>query len=155
MAKKPTKKTARKSKRYSPKTDLKFRSGIESTIADELTDEGISFNYEPVSGKIPYIIPASKHSYLPDFYITTRTGKEIIIEVKGIWVYADRYKHLLIRIANPDLDIRFVFSNSRNKIRKGSKTTYRDICEGRGKGLFKGQVWKYTDKTLDKEWLDE
>lgn len=133
----------------------RFRSGIESKIAEQLTKEGISYDYEPDWGKIPYTIPASKHSYLPDFYITTRKGKKIIIEVKGIWVYADRYKHLLIRKANPNLDIRFVFSNSKNKIRKGSKTTYRDICEGRGKGLFKDVTWLYSDKSIKKEWFDE
>lgn len=145
-----------KKKKYSPlKRDNKFRSGIEATIADQLTKEGISFDYEPDWGKIPYLIPASKHSYLPDFYITTRTGKKIIIEVKGIWVYADRFKHLLVRKANPDLDIRFVFSNSKNKIRKGSKTTYRDICEGRGKGQFKDVTWLYSDKTINGEWFNE
>lgn len=140
-------------KKKSPKT--KFRSGIEATIAQQLLDSGTSFDYEPVWGKIPYIIPASKHSYLPDFYITSKSGKKIIIEVKGIWVYADRYKHLLIRKANPSLDIRFVFSNSKNKIRKGSKTTYRDICEGRGKGPFKGVVWQYTDKKIKEDWINE
>lgn len=132
-----------------------FRSKIESDIADQLSTKKIDFSYEPAWGKIPYTVPASKHSYLPDFYLTTRTGKKIIVEVKGIWVYDDRYKHLLIRKANPNLDIRFVFSNSKNKIRKGSKTTYRDICEGKGLGMFKGVEWKYSDKTINEDWLDE
>lgn len=146
---------SKKKTRDQSKSTYLFRSGIESTIAEQLTKNKISFDYEPAWGKIPYIIPESKHSYLPDFYITSKSGKKIIIEVKGIWVYADRYKHLLIRKANPELDIRFVFSNSKNKIRKGSKTTYRDICEGRGQAPFKGVTWKYTDKKIKKEWLDE
>lgn len=145
----------KKKKATRSKSSNKFRSGIEATIAEQLKREKISFSYEPEDGKIPYIIPASKHSYLPDFYIKTRTGKTIIIEVKGIWVYADRLKHLLIRQANPKLDIRFVFSNSRNKIRKGSKTKYCDICNGEGKGIFKGVTWQYSDKLIKKEWFDE
>lgn len=143
------------SEKKSSHTNYRFRSKIEATVAADLEKEGIGFDYEPAWGKIPYIVPASKHSYLPDFYITTKTGKKIIIEVKGIWAYADRYKHLLIRKANPELDIRFVFSNSKNKIRKGSKTTYRDICEGRGKGIFKDVSWKYSDKTINKDWYYE
>lgn len=77
------------------------------------------------------------------------------IETKGIWAYDDRYKHYLIRCQHPELDIRFVFTRSKSRISKGSKTTYRDICEGRGRGVFRGVTWKYADKTIPKEWLNE
>lgn len=138
------------------KTSPPFRSGLEERLSDELTSSKIGFDYEPSDRKIPYVIPASNHTYLPDFYIRTRgTGKEIIIEAKGIWVYEDRYKHLLIKRANPHLDIRFVFSNANSKIRKGSKTTYADICNGKGTGMFKGVTWPYSNKTLNKDWFDE
>lgn len=132
-----------------------YRSKLEKEIARELDLEQIKYDYEPKWGKLQYIIPAKASTYLPDFYITTKSGKTIIIECKGIWIYEDRYKHLLIRRSRPDLDIRFVFSNSKNKIRKGSKTTYADICEGKGRGYFKGVKWKYADKRIPKEWLEE
>ena len=133
----------------------KYRSGLEVEVAKQLSNNNISFLYEPDWGKLSYKVPVKSRVYIPDFYITTRTGKTIIIECKGIWVFEDRYKHLLIRKQNPELDIRFVFSNSKNKIRKGSKTTYADICDGKGKGLFKDVIWKYSDKKIPKDWLEE
>ena len=128
-------------KKKKSKTKSPFRSGLEENVSNQLISQGVGFSYEPKDRKIAYVIPSSNHSYLPDFYVTTKSGKEIIIEAKGIWDFKDRQKHLLIRRAHPDLDIRFVFSNARAKIRKGSKTTYADICEGRGTGMFKGVTW--------------
>ena len=137
------------------KNNNSFRSGLEKEICDQLKKEGITYDYEPKWGKLKYIIPQKEASYLPDFYITTKSGKKIVIECKGIWVYVDRLKHYLVRKARPDLDIRFVFSNSKSKIRKGSPTTYADICNGKGRGIFKDQVWKYSDKRIPKAWLEE
>lgn len=132
-----------------------YRSGLEKEVAAQLKRTKTSFRYEPKDGKINYTIPAKNATYLPDFYIKTKSGKEIIIEAKGIWVYSDRLKHLLIRQSQPELDIRFVFSNPRSRIRKGSKTTYADICDGKGKGPFKDITWKYATKKIPKEWLNE
>lgn len=132
-----------------------YRSKIEEEVSTQLDKNGTTYHYEPKWGKLEYTIPAKKCHYLPDFYITTKSGKVLIIEVKGIWAYEDRYKHLLIKKSMPDLDIRFVFSNPKNKIRKGSSTTYADICEGKGRGYFKGVTWPYASKKVPKEWLDE
>jgi len=132
-----------------------YRSGLEDRTAELLTKRGVKFKYEPKDGVITYNVPAKTCKYTPDFYVTTKTGKTIIIETKGIWDREDRVKHLLIKQQAPHLDIRFVFSSSRSRIRKGSKTTYRDICEGRGRGPFKGVVWRYADKTIPEDWLDE
>ena len=63
--------------------------------------------------------------YLPDFVLDD-TG--IILEVKGRFTREDRKKHLFLRESNPDADVRFVFTNSKNKIYKGSKTSYADWC---------------------------
>ena len=132
-----------------------YRSGLEQRVAEHLEKKGIDYEFEPKEKKIEYIVPAKRSLYLPDFYIKTKSGKTIIIETKGIWVYEDRYKHLLIRQSSPELDIRFVFSNSRAKIRKNSKTTYADVCNGEGRGYFKGVTWKYADKLIPEEWLNE
>ena len=139
-------------KRFNP---YSVRSGLEESICEELDSKGIVYKYEPVEGKIPYTVPESYHTYTPDFILTTKTGKKLIVESKGIWDYEDRKKHLLIKQQHPDLDIRFVFSRSKSRIRKGSATTYGDICEGRGRPPFKGVTWKYADKAIPEEWLEE
>lgn len=130
----------------------KFRSGLERKISFTLKRKKVEHTYETL--KVHYTIHAER-VYTPDFEVTTKSGKKIIIEAKGIWDETDRKKHLLIRQQHPDLDIRFIFSNSKTKIRKGSLTTYADICNGLGRGPYKGVVWKYADKKIPPEWLEE
>ena len=138
-----------------PKTE-RFRSKLEALVAEQLDLNNIEYTYEDKETKIDYTKPAIKRSYLPDFLIRSKSGKYIYVEAKGIWDYDDRYKHCLIRQQHPELDIRFVFQRAGQRIRKGSKTTYKDICDGRGKGIFKDVVWKYgTGGIIPKEWLDE
>jgi len=45
------------------------------------------------------------------------------------------------------MDIRFVFTNSKNKINKKSKTTYGMWCEKNG--------FKYADKEIPDSWFEE
>jgi len=118
-----------------------FKSGLEENISQQIEGKGIVVQYE--SEKIPYIIPASEHTYNPDF----RLPNGIIVETKGRFVAADRKKHQLVKQQHPDLDIRFVFSNSKNKISKNSKTTYGMWCEKNG--------YKYADKEIPEEWFLE
>ena len=115
-----------------------YRSGLEDVISEDLKKRGVDFGYETV--KIKWQLIESK-TYPPDFILPNG----IIIESKGRFVLDDRKKHLKVREQNPDLDIRFVFSNSRNKIRKGSKTTYAMWCE---KNNF-----LYADKRIPDEWI--
>ncbi len=133
-----------------------FRSGLEQKVAEQMDSLGVKYEYENNETKIKYSIPAHQASYLPDFLLQLPSGRRIYVEAKGIWDYKDRYKHLLIRRQHPEHDIRFVFQRAGQRIRKGSATTYRDICEGRGRGLFKGITWKYGDKGLiPEEWLED
>lgn len=118
-----------------------FKSGLEETISNQINDKGIKVEYE--TEQVTYSIPASDHTYHPDF----RLPNGIYVETKGRFVIADRKKHLLIKEQHPELDIRFVFSNSRNKINKNSKTTYADWCTKHG--------FKYADKTIPEEWFNE
>jgi hypothetical protein len=120
-----------------------YRSGFEETIANQLTEKKVNFEYEEKKNKINYIVPATNHSYLPDF----KLPNGIIVETKGRFVLADRKKHKLIKEQFPDLDIRFVFSNSNAKLSKGSKTTYAMWCE-------KLDI-KYADKSIPESWLLE
>lgn len=118
-----------------------YRSGLEEKLAAQLSQAGVDVAYESMT--IPYEKPASKHRYTPDFPLPNG----IIIESKGRFVTADRAKHLLIKKQHPHLDIRFVFSSSKARISKTSKTTYASWCEKYG--------FKYADKLIPEEWLKE
>ena len=69
----------------------------------------------------------------------------LVIETKGRFVTADRQKHILIKEQHPDLDIRFLFQNSKARISKSSKTTYADWCRKHG--------FQFADKVVPEEWL--
>ena len=69
------------------------------------------------------------------------------METKGRFTVSDRQKHLLIKEQQPELDIRFVFSNQNAKLYKGSKTTYAQWCEKNG--------FQYAHKTIPDDWLSE
>jgi hypothetical protein len=118
-----------------------FRSGLEERIAEQLDKAGVDYTYEQV--KLNYIKPASKHVYTPDFVL----ANGIIVETKGRFLLADRQKHVLVKRHNPTLDIRFVFSNSKARISKASRTTYADWCNKNG--------FKFADKEIPQEWMDE
>lgn len=117
-----------------------YRSGLEEIVDSTLKQRNIDGEYE--KHKIKYTIPATDHTYTPDF----RLPNGIFVETKGRFVVEDRKKHVLIKKQHPELDIRFVFQNSKNKIRKGSPTTYADWCIKHG--------FIYADKTIPQEWLD-
>lgn len=127
-----------------------FRSGLEERISKELEGTGCCFTYE--QEVIHYEKPARNSKYTPDFVIQKRpdgTEKErpLVIESKGRFLTADRQKHLLVKNQHPNVDIRFVFSNSRQRISKQSKTTYAMWCEKHG--------YKYADGSVPDEWLWE
>jgi hypothetical protein len=118
-----------------------FRSGLEERVAEQLDQLGIEYTYEKV--KLKYVKPASQHVYTPDFVL----ANGIIVETKGRFLAPDRQKHILVKRHNPELDIRFVFSNSNARISKASKTTYAMWCRKHG--------YKFADKTIPEEWLNE
>ena len=127
--------------RYSPTKPGEFRSGLEEKVATELKIQGISFGYEII--KVPFVKPVSTHKYLIDFVLPNG----IAIETKGIFDSADRKKHLLVKEQHPELDLRFVFSNSKSRLSKQSKTTYGKWCDQHG--------FIYSDRSIPQAWLDE
>lgn len=94
-----------------------YRSQFELNIAQTLAKKGVKFEYE--SKKLVYI--PDPRTYTPDFYIVST---DIYIEAKGHLDKADRVKLLLVKKQYPDIDLRLLFMNCRNKIYRGSKTTY-------------------------------
>jgi len=118
-----------------------FRSGLEDKVSQQLLDEGVPVKYEEMY--IEYIRPQSSHKYTPDFELPNG----IIIETKGRFMVADRKKHLLIKEQHPELDIRFVFSSSKAKLSKGSKTTYALWCTKHG--------FEFADRLIPRAWLKD
>jgi len=127
----------RQKKRRSQRTS-NYRSGFEATLANQLKRGGVSFQYETL--QLEYTKTAT---YTPDFILPNG----IIIEAKGLWTVEDRTKHLLVKAQHPHLDIRLVFMNAFNKIRKGSNTTYAAWCEKKN--------IQYANKTIPKSWLSQ
>ena len=117
-----------------------YRSGLEHKISEALKEQGIDFEYE--SMKIEWEDLAYR-TYTPDFVL--KNG--IIIESKGMFTAADRRKHLAIQKQHPTLDIRFVFENSRRKLRKGAKSNYAEWCIKYG--------FRYYDRIIPEDWLKE
>lgn len=118
-----------------------YRSGLEDLIGEQLRAGGIPFLYEEFA--IPFSQPAKPRKYTPDFLIPNA----VVVESKGRFLTADRQKHLLVQAQYPQLDLRFVFSNSRTRISKQSKTTYADWCEAKG--------FLYADRIIPQAWLRE
>jgi len=118
-----------------------YRSGLEEDLDAVLKENNIDGEYE--KHKIKYTIPTTDHTYTPDF----KLPNGIYIETKGRLVLADMKKHILIKQQHPHLDIRFVFQNSKAKIRKGSTTTYAMWADKHG--------FRWANKTIPLDWLCE
>lgn len=117
-----------------------YRSGLEHKLSVYLKELKYKFTYESL--KIEWQDLAYR-TYTPDFIL--KNG--IIIETKGRFIAADRRKHLAIKKQHPSLDIRFVFENSRNKLRKGAKSTYAQWCLKHD--------FRYYDRIIPEDWLKE
>jgi len=117
-----------------------YRSGLELKVAQDLDEQGVEYLYEKV--KIEWEDLAYR-TYTPDFVL----NNGIIIETKGMFTAADRRKHLAIKKQHPKLDIRFVFENSKRKLRKGAKSSYAEWCIK--------YDFKYYDRIIPEDWLKE
>ena len=117
-----------------------YHSGLEHTVSIYLKERNHTFLYEGI--KIEWEDLAYR-TYTPDFVL----NNGIIIETKGLFTAADRRKHLAVKKQHPKLDIRFVFTNSRSKLRKGAKSTYAEWCIQYG--------FRYYDRIIPEDWLKE
>jgi len=117
-----------------------YRSGLEHKVSVYLTERKHKYGYECL--KIEWEDLAYR-TYTPDFVL----NNNIIIETKGMFTAADRRKHLCIKKQHPELDIRFVFENSKRKLRKGAKSTYGQWCIKYG--------FQYFDRVIPEDWLKE
>lgn len=116
------------------------RSDFELRVAKDLEKRKVPFKYE--EQVLFYEVPARRARYTPDFVLSNG----IIVEVKGRLTTADRKKMVLVKLANPNLDIRLLFQRSVNPIRKGSSTTYASWAEKHG--------FQWCEGTVPEEWLN-
>jgi len=135
-----------KFKRVQISKGVVLKSGLEEVVFTYLKKNKLSFKYEGL--KITYFQPEIKKTYTPDFPIKG----SFIIETKGAFNSADRKKMKLIKKQNPELDIRFIFSNSKTKIGKKSLTTYGKWCELNN---FPYHCIQSTKETFPNDWLKE
>ena len=124
---------------FHKKRTSNYRSGLEENVINNLKQRNVNFKYE--QRIINYFKPSTKHKYTPDIEL----DNGILIEIKGFFKREDRKKHLLVKERNPKLDIRFIFGNSKNKIYKGSKTSYADWC-------LKHE-FVFADKVIPTDWI--
>ena len=102
------------------------RSNFEDRVEDTLKFLNAKYEYEP--DKLKYSLPATVHSYCPDFKI----HKNVYIEAKGEFTAADRKKMLAVREQYPQVKIYMLFQKAGNTLSKKSKTTYTDWCDKNG-----------------------
>ena len=119
-----------------------FRSGAEYTVAKDLIERGIKFDYE--KHKYTYIrnvrsgvckdcggrSVGKRSTYTPDFYLR-RVNK--FVEVKGRFVAADRAKlQTVVSEIRQDKKDLFILFGADNAIAKGSKTRYSTWAKANG-----------------------
>ena len=99
------------SKQFKAARKYGYRSGLEQKLALYLTQLRVKYSYESI--KIEWEDLAYR-TYTPDFIL----DNGIIVETKGMFTTMDRRKHIAIKRQHPKLDIRFIFENSKRKLRK-------------------------------------
>ena len=132
-----------------------YRSKLEVSVAEQLEDAGVKFDYEQY--KLSYSLNIRNaeccscggdavvqfHEYLPDFWIK---GTDIVIEAKGRFTAADRKKILAVTETNPLVEVRMLFQIDQ-KLSKGRKKRYSDWCDDND--------IRYSIGTIPEEWLHE
>ena len=118
----------------------RYRSGLEKEVAAYLRKTQKKVRYEVL--KIEWE-DLRYRTYTPDFIL----DNGIIIETKGIFDSDDRRKHREIQRQHPELDIRFVFSNAKDKLYKGAKSRYCHWCEQ--------HKFQWAHRVIPEDWLKE
>ena len=124
-----------------------FRSKFELSLAQQLKDAGIKYDYEKwryeyftkVSGGICNDCAGThvekRQWYTPDFFLPNG----IVIEAKGHFTAGNRTTLKAVREAHPTLDLRIVFM-ANNRIGKNSLTRNTDWAEKHGFQCTIGEI---------------
>ena len=111
----------------------KTRNKFEKRIESVLKKAKVKFTYE--SEKLPYVIAGH---YIPDFIITTKSGK-IYLETKGHFRPEAKRKMAAVKRQHPEIDLRILFYSYKKK----------DIAWAVKNGI------KYAVENIPEEWLNE
>lgn len=144
------------SKRWGRRPNF-FQSGFEDTIANNLREIGVDFEYEKQS--YVYIRTVTKgicrdcgstncgqrRTYTPDFFLPNG----IILEAKGFLTSDCRMLHRSMRDQHGGLDIRIVFQGDRAISSSKNKTKYSEWAKKEDIPCF---VWS-KKRPLTREWL--
>ena len=122
-----------------------YRSFFELSIAEDLNARAVPFQYEQI--KFKYTEPVKTRTYTPDFGITSKSGKQILIEAKGYFTAENRKTAILVRECNPEADIRFVFQKPGLKINPGAKQNCGQWATRNG--------FLWAARVVPEEWLKE
>lgn len=122
----------------SKKAPKPYKSLFEWETAKFFKKHKVAVEYEPFP--LEYTLAKKYH---PDWLLPNG----IIIETKGKLDADDKAKMRAVKKFHPHLDIRIVFQNANNKVRKGSKTTYGEWA------TKAGYLW--ASGTVPKAWLKE
>jgi hypothetical protein len=111
---------AKRFHKYGKRQPDGFRSGFEGKVADDLTNNGVYWEYE--QRKYNLVIP---RSYTPDFVL----GNGTVLEVKGYFDQEDRRLIKLFKEQHSDVDIRMVLQKPHQKLTKTGRMTYATWCD--------------------------
>ena len=122
-----------------------FKSGYEQKVARSLDSLGAPVAYE--QDKLKYTVPASKHTYTPDFTLSDGT----FIESKGNLTPRDRKLLKLVKEQHPEVRVLILFQRdnymSGKKVKKRKR--YSDWAKENG---FEYHVSSKGE--VPKEWLE-
>lgn len=123
-----------------------IKNEFEEQTYSMLLDRCPQVEYE--SQKLEYTL---SYNYIPDFRVTTASGKSFFIETKGngrSWSPSVRKKMAAIRTLYPDLDLRFLFYTDGEfgtKRKDGSRASQSEWATKHG--------YQYAIKHLPESWL--
>jgi hypothetical protein len=143
-------KTKKQNKPRKPPTKAKnprkspYRSGLEERLAQQLTDAGVTYKFEPDT--LPYIMGGKVHGYTPDF----RVADGIYLEGKGYFKGGtkDRHKLMLVKDQHPEVDLRIIFQRENLPVTDDTTLTYGDWAD------LNGFTWAGGGK-IPEHWLAE
>lgn len=125
-------------------TTPKFRSGYEKRVYEHAISSGRELAYEQADSVLLYTVPSRRARYKPDFLLPNG----ILVETKGRLTARDRAKMLNVARDNPDVDIRFLFQRSNQKITKSPNSlTYGEWADKHG------FIWAHGDN-IPEEWFN-
>lgn len=122
-------------------TYFPYKDDLEADVARQLRSISVNYRHERFRIHVrPYGTSGIRH-YTPTFIVPNW----IIIEPRKRFSTEERQMFIYFQREFPELEVRFIFANSKSKISRASKITYAMWCDRYG--------FKYGDKRIPAEWF--